>query len=942
MNTLQRPLFRQVGGPAEMMPSDVMPQANPVDMVNAIEQDTAVSMEAMGQDYVQGMMQGLDGAEDFKQVIDSLRGNAMTIEERYLELSEYVGEDDAEKTPESVLAMVQPVIMMTEEGNVDSGIGQLMQSLAGDVDMMTGAGQPTDMGQGVGGLMAANQEVPVQQFANGGIVQHFFNGGGANQIPSMFDPANIQLLQPATQESLMAGRDMRLPMYRDALGIAGQKDMTKSQVMFDIAQAGLNFAGGVDPRTGQSMTKRSMGSQLAAAASGLPQQIGERVAAGRQLEQQANIAALQAAEAEQKNIRADFAAQLGSRIGGARDVTVTDMRTESAEDIADKTTQSAENIAYMDLTSREKIAFADNDASLERLGIRTLSAETIAALGETGANFRTSANITSAEEITRRNNLRAVSINTDSIEGAQTRQNSINTHQIDLETLRGVNTIEALHKGGEISLKLAQERHISALDQIKAGFTGEESLAEVRSELQGALNENLYDHQTDLAKEKNKITKLLGKEANKIATKVLDLQVEKFEFMQQGQLSGNLSWLESVGNFVVPGQPFSSDARKQAEAIAAIDLKQNELMLSANQYGANVTGPLNNLLAINQQRLMQQKINILRADQLYGMYVEQSLPEKPAEFNSNQMNALLADADAIRAYATGGAMPRFELAISQKFKDSYDPETGMKITAEMPAGLKSAIAIRAAQNLAVPLGQYLTGPEIQGIRQGTFANGGAVQSFANGQGVNAIDPQRGMYEPITGGYLPRNPGQGEPITFDQPIISSIDRGIDITKATGADAKVKGIASDIFSAVTALGPGKERSLAPETEEAIRSLDSFTQIALTRSLGSLAGKENKQLQERLAKLQVPAAEFFYNDNKALAQFRASSRVMDFAIREQESLMQGPGLTRTERNKANKDLGSLKSIKGEYDYLVTAYSNKLEGDTENVSSQLDQFFN
>jgi len=931
MNTLQRPLFRQVGGPAEMMPSDVMPQANPVDMVNAIEQDTAVSMEAMGQDYVQGMMQGLDGAEDFKQVIDSLRGNAMTIEERYLELSEYVGEDDAEKTPESVLAMVQPVIMMTEEGNVDSGIGQLMQSLAGDVDMMTGAGQPTDMGQGVGNLMAANQEVPVQQFANGGIVQHFFNGGGANQIPSMFDPANIQLLQPATQESLMAGRDMRLPMYRDALGIAGQKDMTKSQVMFDIAQAGLNFAGGVDPRTGQSMTKRSMGSQLAAAASGLPQQIGERVAAGRQLEQQANIAALQAAEAEQKNIRADYAAQLGSQIRGA-----------SAESITDKTTESAENIAYMDLTSREKIAFENNAASLEEVGLRTLSAETIAALGETGANFRTSANITSAEEITRRNNLRAVSINTDSIEGAQTRQNSINTHQIDLETLRGVNTIEALHKGGEISLKLAQERHISALDQIKAGFTGEESLAEVRSELQGALNENLYDHQTDLAKEKNKITKLLGKEANKIATKVLDLQVEKFEFMQQGQLSGNLSWLESVGNFVVPGQPFSSDARKQAEAIAAIDLKQNELMLSANQYGANVTGPLNNLLAINQQRLMQQKINILRADQLYGMYVEQSLPEKPAEFNSNQMNALLADADAIRAYATGGAMPRFELAISQKFKDSYDPETGMKITAEMPAGLKSAIAIRAAQNLAVPLGQYLTGPEIQGIRQGTFANGGAVQSFANGQGVNAIDPQRGMYEPITGGYLPRNPGQGEPITFDQPIISSIDRGIDITKATGADAKVKGIASDIFSAVTALGPGKERSLAPETEEAIRSLDSFTQIALTRSLGSLAGKENKQLQERLAKLQVPAAEFFYNDNKALAQFRASSRVMDFAIREQESLMQGPGLTRTERNKANKDLGSLKSIKGEYDYLVTAYSNKLEGDTENVSSQLDQFFN
>ena len=46
--------------------------------------------------------------------------------------------------------MVQPVIMMTEEGAMNSGIGNLMQQLTGDIDMMTEAGQPTDMGQGVG------------------------------------------------------------------------------------------------------------------------------------------------------------------------------------------------------------------------------------------------------------------------------------------------------------------------------------------------------------------------------------------------------------------------------------------------------------------------------------------------------------------------------------------------------------------------------------------------------------------------------------------------------------------------------------------------------------------------------------------------------------------------------------------------------------------------
>ena len=105
-------------------------------------------------------------------------------------------------------------------------------------------------------------------------------------------------------------------MYREALGVDDQKDMTKSQIMFDIAQAGLNFAGGIDPRTGQAMTGRALGSQLAAAASGLPQQIGERVAAGRQLEQQARVAALQAAEAEETAKRANAAKMSSQVLGG--------------------------------------------------------------------------------------------------------------------------------------------------------------------------------------------------------------------------------------------------------------------------------------------------------------------------------------------------------------------------------------------------------------------------------------------------------------------------------------------------------------------------------------------------------------------------------------------------------------------------------------------------
>ena len=188
MSAYQRPLFRQAGGPAglEALPPPppagvaAIPQQDPQAMVEAAGQMASSEMESVGQDYVLEMMNSLDSAGNFKTVIDALRGNKLPMSERFLELAEYVGEDDAEKTPESVLAMVQPVIMMTEEGNVDSGIGQLMQGLTGEVDMMTDEGDLTDMGQGVGSLMVANQPAPPpQQFANGGAVQHFQVGGGA-------------------------------------------------------------------------------------------------------------------------------------------------------------------------------------------------------------------------------------------------------------------------------------------------------------------------------------------------------------------------------------------------------------------------------------------------------------------------------------------------------------------------------------------------------------------------------------------------------------------------------------------------------------------------------------------------------------------------------------------------------------------------------------------
>jgi hypothetical protein len=157
MNVYQRPLFRQMGGPVApgMAAQEAMPDPAMAQQLQSAEQSTAANMQRVGQGYVSQTMGALDAAETPKDLIDAIRGNQMPLEARFQELAQFVGEADAQRTPESVLALVQPTIMMTEQGAMDSGIGELMQGLTGEIEMETAEGAPTAMGQGVGSLMMA-------------------------------------------------------------------------------------------------------------------------------------------------------------------------------------------------------------------------------------------------------------------------------------------------------------------------------------------------------------------------------------------------------------------------------------------------------------------------------------------------------------------------------------------------------------------------------------------------------------------------------------------------------------------------------------------------------------------------------------------------------------------------------------------------------------------
>lgn len=92
---MQRPLFRQMGGPAEPMPQDM-------------SQSAQQEGEMLGQEIAARTQESIDAATDVEGAINALRGNDMPLDARYQELAGLVGERDAMQTPESVLALTQP------------------------------------------------------------------------------------------------------------------------------------------------------------------------------------------------------------------------------------------------------------------------------------------------------------------------------------------------------------------------------------------------------------------------------------------------------------------------------------------------------------------------------------------------------------------------------------------------------------------------------------------------------------------------------------------------------------------------------------------------------------------------------------------------------------------------------------------------------------------
>ncbi len=274
-------------------------------------------------------------AGSFEEMMNSVSGDNKSAEERRTDLASIVGPEDAGQTPESVLALVTPVVelalvdqgigpMAQEQMNtpVEGDMGQGIMTMAANGNMGVGNEPPVNFNLG-GEVRRRGDEDPVPVFEQGGPVEYMENGGVDFKSLQRFmgprrdmTPEKSQFLAERIDQQLAGGTppfakgqsptdqkvnrlkelfEQKKGVYGDILGSSeDQKNMTQAQMLFDIANTALTFAAPMPgEKAGLSPAERLA---MAASTTKLPQTIGARAADLTAQKQKLDLAALQAAE----------------------------------------------------------------------------------------------------------------------------------------------------------------------------------------------------------------------------------------------------------------------------------------------------------------------------------------------------------------------------------------------------------------------------------------------------------------------------------------------------------------------------------------------------------------------------------------------------------------------------------------------------------------------
>ncbi len=243
---------------------------------------------------------------------------------------------------------------------------------------------------GVGALFAPTNAP--RFMADGGMVQNFQDGSDAAGVtPSgTYSPETIAEAvrrlqermgqQPEAVPTLKAGMDEALPMYQELLG--SDPSNTQAQMLFDIGQAALGYAGNVGP-DGQPL-RGSAAARLAGATRELPGRIGARAAGMAKEEQALRMAALQAAQGERSAAQARNAALYDQQSELYKDIATREpaARMLMPEEVTAMGLDSEAGAWGIDGEGKPFLAGGRTPASLVDMGENTLEKVGVTALAE--------------------------------------------------------------------------------------------------------------------------------------------------------------------------------------------------------------------------------------------------------------------------------------------------------------------------------------------------------------------------------------------------------------------------------------------------------------------------------------------------------------------------------------------------------------------------------
>ena len=152
----------------------------------------------VAQEEAQRSALALDGATDFKGVMNAVWDEDLDIPAYRSRLAEVVGPSDAEQTPESVLALVQPTLQLAQ---LDRGVGALMQEELAEVGGLPGGIAELATKSAVADSMAAETGALVDTV--GGMSQGPMPMGQGQGIMALGPEASG--MDPAVLQAMMQG-----------------------------------------------------------------------------------------------------------------------------------------------------------------------------------------------------------------------------------------------------------------------------------------------------------------------------------------------------------------------------------------------------------------------------------------------------------------------------------------------------------------------------------------------------------------------------------------------------------------------------------------------------------------------------------------------------------------------------------------------------------------